>query len=249
MLGESNAVPDPPTMAEVIALRFLPLVVLALVLSGCFAPAQPQSTPTPTTIDVEELDIAAIEAELLAILPAVADGFLVDESTGVDEGETFGNDWSVQDHEAARVARAVRSFESVGWADRSLGAGFWFDIQVVLMESLAAADAAMYEIAGAVREPYTLDAPDGSVLEFAPLGEPSGRFPFGALEQERRQIWPTGERASGWATFFSAGPFIVTVYTAAVPDAESPAALEAFAAEHLPPFLEEFDQLPTRLLD
>src|SRR5690606_6182395 len=123
------------------------------------------------------------------------------------------------------------------------------DVEIVLMDSVGAADAAMFELAAAISEPYTLEVQDGtSEAEFSPLAAPSGRFPFGALEQARRQVWSTGERAAGWATYYASGPFILIVFTAAVPFGGSPAALDAFTEQHLPPLLAEFEELTERLL-
>ena len=142
--------------------------------------------------------------------------------------------------------RALRTTESPGWDDLSLGPAFWVDFEVVRMESTTVADATMNDLASAIDEPYTNDSDDGeSQIEYSPLATPSGRWPFGALEQERRQTWSNGTRATGWTVYYGSGPYIAVVTSAANPDDGSLAALESFADERIPAFVQGIQSLPT----
>lgn len=208
---------------------------LVLALSACFPTLRP-STPAP-------LDVAAIEETMLGIMPPAPEGFTSEEETGLD-GETFGSGWADVDYEASRVARAQRTFESLGWHDPSQGPGIWVELQVVRMESVAVADATMEALAGAVAQPYTLDNPDGgSQGQYAPLVPPTGRWPSGALEQDYRLTWSSGVQAAGWIAYSGSGPYIILVTALAMPDEGAPAARDAFVDIWLPILLDAVGRL------
>lgn len=237
-------------------LLVVPLVaVVALALSACVGLPFPipasGGSPTPTTevVDPPSVDQGVAEDLMRTALPVAAAGYEVYDGAGLDE-ETFASDWSVVDHDARRVARVLRELETPGWADFSRGPGYVFDVEIVLMESVDAAGAAYNEVASAVTQPYQYTSDDGSLLtEYAPVPEPSGRWPFGTVEQTRQQTWSTGERASGWIVYYLAGPFILTVRTAAVPGNDSEAALNAYADTAVPGLIGAVDGLPQRLAD
>jgi hypothetical protein len=174
-------------------------------------------------------------------------GYDVYDEAGLD-GETLGGDWTDIDHDAQRVARVVRGAESPGWDDFSLGPGFYLDVEIVLMSSADAAGLAYNDVASAASQPYSYDSDDGSLrTDYAPLAEPSGRWPFGTVEQSREQTWSSGERASGWVVYYLAGPFIAVVVASAVPGNDSAAALAAYADSVVPPLVEAVDALPAQL--
>lgn len=223
----------------------------AVLLAGCISLPVPQSTtsPDPSPTESTPLDVAAVEEALFEIMPVLGaerEDFVVLDLRGLAD-PTFGADWSLVDHDALRVARAVRSFESPGWADGNRGPGFWLDFEVVRMPSAAAADATMTDIASAARDPYTIPADDGSSETEFEARDASGYFPFGTVEQTRRQVWNTGERAVGWVAYFASGPYLAVVVSAAVPHDSDTQGLEDFAAELTPDFVERFQALPADL--
>lgn len=225
------------------------VVVLAFSLSGCaFAPpGSGPLTPSPTANAGAQVDPERAEELMRAALPAAADGDEVYETAGLD-GPSFESDWSVVDHDARRITRVLRDGQTPGWADPSLGPGYLFGVEIVLMESEDAAGAAYNEIASATAHPYSYESDDGTVRsDYAPLESPSGRWPFGTVEQRRDQTWVSGERASGWIVYYLSGPFILVVDTSAVPGNDSAAALGAYADQVVPSLIEAVDALPARL--
>jgi hypothetical protein len=228
--------------------------LLVLALTGCVGlplPVPGGRTPSPTVevVDPQTIDQPAAEHLMREALPVAPADFDVENSEGLGE-QTFASDWSVVDHDARRVARVVRTSESPGWADYSRGPGFVFDVEIVLMESTDAAGAAYNEIASAVAQPYEYTSDDGSLrTEYAPLAEPSGRWPFGTVEQTTQQTWSTGERASGWIVYYLAGPFILTVSGSAIPGNDSEGALAAHADSVVPGLVAAVDALPSQLAD
>jgi hypothetical protein len=235
-------------------LLVLPAVAaLAFALTACVGlpfPLPGGATPSPAVpaVDPQTVDVQAAEDLMREALPVAPADFDVENSEGLGE-QTFASDWSVVDHDARRVARVLRTSESPGWADYSRGPGFVFDVEIVLMESTDAAGAAYNEVASAVKEPYEYTSDDGQVKsEYAPM-EPSGRWPFGTVEQARTQTWSSGERASGWVVYYLAGPFILTVSTSAVPGNDSVAALAAYADSVVPSLVAAVDALPAKLAD
>jgi hypothetical protein len=235
-------------------LLVVPVVVaLALGLTACIPLPLPLPGPDPTpspTVDVVDpgrVDEHAAEQLMREALPVVPAGYDVYDEAGLD-GETLGGDWTDIDHDAQRVARVVRGAESPGWDDFSLGPGFYLDVEIVLMSSADAAGLAYNDVASAASQPYSYDSDDGSLrTDYAPLAEPSGRWPFGTVEQSREQIWSSGERASGWVVYYLAGPFIAVVVASAVPGNDSAAALAAYADSVVPPLVEAVDALPAQL--
>jgi hypothetical protein len=177
-------------------LLVVPVVVaLALGLTACIPLPLPLPGPDPTpspTVDVVDpgrVDEHAAEQLMREALPVVPAGYDVYDEAGLD-GETLGGDWTDIDHDAQRVARVVRGAESPGWDDFSLGPGFYLDVEIVLMSSADAAGLAYNDVASAASQPYSYDSDDGSLrTDYAPLAEPSGRWPFGTVEQSREQIW------------------------------------------------------------
>jgi hypothetical protein len=235
-------------------LLVVPVVVaLALGLTACIPLPLPLPGPDPTpspTVDVVDpgrVDEHAAEQLMREALPVVPVGYDVYDEAGLD-GETLGGDWTDIDHDAQRVARVVRGAESPGWDDFSLGPGFYLDVEIVLMSSADAAGLAYNDVASAASQPYSYDSDDGSLrTDYAPLAEPSGRWPFGTVEQSREQTWSSGERASGWVVYYLAGPFIAVVVASAVPGNDSAAALAAYADSVVPPLVEAVDALPAQL--
>jgi hypothetical protein len=235
-------------------LLVVPVVVaLALGLTACIPLPLPLPGPDPTpspTVDVVDpgrVDEHAAEQLMREALPVVPAGYDVYDEAGLD-GETLGGDWTDIDHDAQRVARVVRGAESPGWDDFSLGPGFYLDVEIVLMSSADAAGLAYNDVASAASQPYSYDSDDGSLrTDYAPLAEPSGRWPFGTVEQSREQTWSSGERASGWVVYYLAGPFIAVVVASAVPGNDSAAALAAYADSVVPPLVEAVDALPAQL--
>jgi hypothetical protein len=236
-------------------LLVIPVVAaLALALTACVGLPFPVpgagGTPSPTApaVDPQAIDLQVAEDLMREALPVAADGYESYDDDGLDV-PTFSSDWSVVDHDARRVARVLRESETPGWADFSRGPGYIFDVEIVLMESADAAGAAYNEVASAVKEPYEYTSDDGQVKsEYAPM-EPSGRWPFGTVEQARTQTWSSGERASGWVVYYLAGPFILTVSTSAVPGNDSVAALAAYADSVVPSLVAAVDALPAKLAD
>lgn len=227
----------------------LSVVVVAtatlLSLTACIgAPSESASpTPTPTPDDWTTVDVAAVEELMRAALPTAPDDHDVVNETGLDE-PTFGADWSVVDHDAQRVARVLRGAVSPGWADSRNGPGYSVVWEIVLMESDDAAGTAFNALAAAVAEPYTVDSDDGTVKdELAPVAEPSGRWPFGTVEQTADRTWSSGERASGWIVSYLSGPFIMRSSALAVPGNDSAAALASFADATAPEFTTAIDAL------
>jgi hypothetical protein len=229
------------------------VAALALALTACVGlpfPVPGGGTPSPTTsaVDPQTVDVRAAEDLMREALPVAPDEYEIHDDDGLDVA-TFSSDWSVVDHDARRVARVLRESETPGWADFSRGAGYIFDVEIVLMESEDAAGAAFNEIASAIKEPYEYTSDDGQLkTEYAPM-EPSGRWPFGTVEQTRTQTWSSGERASGWIVYYLAGPFILTVGTSAVPWNDSAAALAAYADSVVPGLVKAVDALPAKLAD
>ena len=231
------------TVRRILPAMSLPLL-LALSLGGCsLLPGAPAPTPEPSA--TLEVDLSAMERRMAQVLPQASGDFETYRTTGLDE-ITFGTGWDV--HDDVRLARVLNEFESAGWADSSLGPGFTVLFELVLMESTLAADAVMNDLAASTREPYTIEStgPDVAEYQYSPA-QPSGRWPIGTVEQERRMTWPTGERASGWIVWGASGPFVFVVSAAAVPEEASIAAMDAFADEHAAGFLERIEQLRAEL--
>ncbi len=228
------------------------VAALALALTACVGlpfPVPGGGTPSPTAsaVDPQTVDVRAAEDLMREALPVAPADFDVSNDEGLTD-ETFASDWSVVDHDARRVARVLRESETPGWADFSRGAGYIFDVEIVLMESADAAGVAYNEIASAVSEPYEYTSDDGSLRrEYSPVPEPSGRWPFGTVEQTLEQTWSSGERASGWIVYYLAGPFIAIVRTSAVPGNDSATALSAYSDSVVPTFIEAVDALPAKL--
>lgn len=225
------------------------VAVLALGLSGCALapPGSALGTASPSASADIRVEPELAEELMRDALPSAADAVEVYETAGLD-GPSFASDWSVVDHDARRVTRVLRDWQTPGWADPSLGAGYLFGVEIVLMESADAAGAAYNEIAAAIAHPYSYESDDGTVRsDYAPLETPSGRWPFGTVEQRRDQTWASGERASGWIVYYLSGPFILVVDTSAVPGNDSAAALDAYADQVVPALIESLDALPTRL--
>jgi len=217
----------------------IPVLAVSVLLSGCGAPgAAPQPTVEQTI--PEEVDVAAVEQAMLAILPGDGTGLEVSDETGLDNS-SFGSDWSDVDHDAKRVARASRGLTSPGWADAS-GPGFYAVFEVVLMESVRHADSALHDISTIAREPYSLPAEDDfPVTEYEAVRAPSrADWPTGTIERDVRLVWDDGSRASGWVAYSASGPYAALVWGSAVPDDASHAAMAAFFDEHLPAFIEDF---------
>jgi hypothetical protein len=236
-------------------LLVLPAVAaLAFALTACVGlpfPLPGGATPSPVVpaVDPQTVDVRAAEDLMREALPVAPADFDVENSGGLGE-QTFASDWSVVDHDARRVARVLRTSESPGWADYSRGPGYVFDVEIVLMESTDAAGAAYNEIASAVAQPYEYTSDDETLrTEYAPLPEPSGRWPFGTVEQATEQTWSTGERASGWIVYYLAGPFILTVRASAIPGNDSEGALAAYADSVVPGLAAAVDALPAKLAD
>jgi|GEM_PF-2921774 len=230
------------------------VAAVALALTACvglpFPTPGPDGTPTPATpvVDPQSVDERVAEELMREALPTPPADREVYDDAGLDT-ITFDSDWSVVDHDARRVARVLRETETPGWDDFSRGPGFYFDVEIVLMESEDAAGAAYNELASAAAQPYDYTTDDGGRrTEFAPA-EPSGRWPFGTAEQTQDLTWSSGERASGWVVYYLAGPFIVIARTAAVPGNDSAAALAAYSDEVVPPLVEAVDALPAKLAE
>ena len=230
------------------------VVAVALCLTACIRLPLPLPGPNPhpssstsTDVDPSAVDPAAAEDLMRSAIPAPPADFEVYEVSGLDD-ESFGSDWSVVDHDAKRVARVLLQTESPGWADYSRGPGFYFDVEIVLMESEGAAAAAYNEIAGAATRPYSYTSDDGELrTDYSPRTEPSGRWPFGTVEQYVDQTWSSGSRSSGWMTVYLAGAFIVEVSASAVPGDDSAAGLEAYADRIVPLIIGAADALPAQL--
>lgn len=226
----------------------IPVVALALSLTGCFA--LPFSTGGPdatTSPSVTPIDPAAAEEAMARALPTLPDDFVVVDQAGLD-APTFDSDWSYVDHDARRSARVLRAAESPGWADYDRGPGYWIDVEIVLMESEEAASAAHAELADAVSRPYTLESDDGSqVSDYEPLAEPSGRWPVGTPEQTIAHTWSDGSRAIGSTAYYLAGSFILVVATAVLPGNDGATALHAQLDSIVPGLLEAVDRLPAEV--
>lgn len=226
------------------ARRILPAIgfPLVLALGGCsLLPSTLTPSPAPAPSATLDVDVADMERRMAGALPDGSGDDEVRTMTGLNE-LTFGEGW--EEHEQARLVRVLEEFESPGWAGPSTGPGYTLLFELVLMESTLAADAVMLDLAGSTKEPYTIEStgPDEAQYDYAPL-EPSGRWPIGTVEQERRMTWPTGERASGWIVWGASGPFVFVVSAAAIPDEASIAALEDVADAHAPVFLQRIEQL------
>lgn len=170
------------------------VAVLALGLSGCALapPGSALGTASPSASADIRVEPELAEELMRDALPSAADAVEVYETAGLD-GPSFASDWSVVDHDARRVTRVLRDWQTPGWADPSLGAGYLFGVEIVLMESADAAGAAYNEIAAATRHPYSHESEDGAARsDYRPLETPSGRWPFGTVEQWREQTWAGG---------------------------------------------------------
>lgn len=235
--------------------RLRPLVAVvalstALGLTACIgAPSDtPTPSPTATATDYRSVDAAAAEELMRSALPVGPDDHDVYNESGLDT-TTFGSDWTDVDLDAQRVARVWRGLVSPGWSDPSFGPGYEWMAEIVLMESEDAAGVAFNAIAGATAEPYTNDSDDGTVQDsFEPLPEPSGRWPFGTVEQKVTTVWSTGQRASGWVISYLSGPFIMRASGLAVPGGDSEAALSAFTDTAGPELITAVDGLPAGLI-
>lgn len=228
--------------------RILPAIGLSLLLTlslvGCsLLPGVPAPTPEPSS--TVEVDFEAMERRMAQALPEASGDVEIYRTTGLDES-TFGTGWGV--HDEVRLVRVLNDYVSVGWADSSLGPGYMVLFELVLMESTLAADAVMNDLAASTKEPYTIEStgPDIAEYQYSPA-QPSGRWPIGTVEQERRMTWPTGERASGWIAWGASGPFAFVVSAAAVPEEVSIAAMESFVDEHAAGFLERIEELRAEL--
>jgi hypothetical protein len=234
-------------------LLVVPIVIaVTLCLTACIRlplpgpGAGPTPKPTSTSADPASVDVAVAEQLMREALPVAPEDFDVDDGEGLDE-PSFGGDWTDIDHDAQRVARVWLDSETPGWSDFSQGPGFYFDVEIVLMTSEDSAGLAFNDLAGGAANAYSYDSDDGTRrTDYAPM-DPSGRWPFGTIEQTRDQTWSSGERASGWIAYYLAGPFIVTVITAAVPGNDSRAALEAYANSVVPGLVDAVDALPAAL--
>lgn len=226
------------------ARRILPAIGLPLVLAlgGCsLLPSALTPTHLPEPSRTHEVDVVELEPRMAEVFPDAPADLEVIATSGLD-ALTFGEGW--EEHEDARLVRVVEEYLSPGWADPALGPGYTLLFELVLMDSVLAADAVMMDLAASTKEPYTFEStgPEVAQEEYAPA-EPSGRWPVGTVEQERRAVWPTGERTSGWLAWGASGPFVFVVSAAAVPDEASLAAMEDFADEHVPVFLQRIEQL------
>jgi hypothetical protein len=225
-------------------------IAVALLLTGCLPVGAPTPTPTPT--ETVSVDPEVANELMLGILPAAPPADVTESrSTGLDE-ETFGagyGDWSGVEHDALRLARVQGSYLSSGWDDPTLGPGYWFLIEVALMESTRAADAALQDIASSAKENSTVEATDvDPLVEYiVPASPPRAEFPVGTVQSELRMTWPTGERANGWIAYLSDGPFVLIVWGVAVPYEGSPEGFSAFADAELPGLVERFGALPDQL--
>lgn len=224
-----------------------PLVLLApllalSVLSGC-AGLGTGPQPVVEQTSPPDVDLAAVEKAMLAILPGAGTGLELMDETGTDNS-SFGSDWSEVDHDANRVARASRGLTSPGWADAS-GPGFSAVFEVVMMKTERAADGALHDISTIAREPYSLPAEDGfPTTEYEVVRAPSrSDWPSGSIERDIRLVWDDGARASGWIVYSTSGPYAALVWGSAVPDDASHAAMAAFFDEHLPAFISDFQGL------
>jgi hypothetical protein len=228
----------------------VPAVVAVLLgLAACTPqPGDPDATPTASaTQDLRLIDAAEAEELMRTALPVAPSDFDVYNLAGLGE-ETFGTGWSETDHDALRVARVLRGAESPGWADFSRGPGYLTVTELLLMESDDAAGLTFNALASALADAYTIEADDGSMKDdFAPFAEPSGRWPFGTLEQKIDRTWATGERASGWIIYHLAGPLILKTSGLAVPGNDSAAALASYADTTAPELTAAMDALIGRI--
>src|SRR5690606_9156515 len=136
----------------------VPMLAVSVLLSGCWAPGTSPGPLIEQTIP-QEVDVAAVEETMLAILPGVDAGLEISDETGIGN-PSFGSDWSEVDHDATRGAAVSRGLTAAGWADAS-GPGFYAVFEVVGRESVVDADGAAHEISTVAREPYALPAEAG----------------------------------------------------------------------------------------
>src|SRR5690606_6485712 len=95
--------------------------VLALGLSGCALapPGSALGTASPSASAAIRVEPELAEELMREALPSAADAVEVYETAGLD-GPSFASDWSVVDHDARRVTRVLRDWQTPGWADPSL---------------------------------------------------------------------------------------------------------------------------------
>lgn len=226
-------------------------VALLATLTGCLPfplPQRPAPSPSVETIEPDvPVDPAVVEDLMMGAMPVVGSDYDIEEQRGLGE-LTFGSDWSEIDHNAVREARAVRIITSPGWVGTTSGPAYRLLFEVIYMGSDQAAETAINDFALSVQTPSTSTADDGSsTATYEPVTTPTGRWPFGAVEQTREISWTTGESAVGWSAHFAVGPFIALVYTSATPDDASVAALNAFADEYAPGYVAAVEALPGQL--
>jgi hypothetical protein len=217
----------------------VPTLAVSVLLSGCWA-LNPGADPVVEQTISQEIDVAAIEQAMLAILPGAETGLEVSDETGT-ANPSFGSDWSEVDHDASRVARVSRGLTSAGWADAS-GPGFYAVFEVVRMESMLDADGALHDISTIASEPYSLPAEVGfPTTEYEAVRTPNhSDWPTGSIERDVRLVWDDGSRAFGWIVYSASGSYAALVWGGAVPDDASQAAMAAFFDEHLPGFISGF---------
>ncbi|WP_167050602.1 hypothetical protein [Salinibacterium sp. ZJ77] len=220
------------------------VLVCAALLTGCTSDADTAvdrtSAPTPTA---GTLPPAEIEAMLAELLPAAPDGFEVVDTLGLDT-PTVGADWTSEDYDASRIARAARSYDSPGWSGLARGPGFVYDVEIMVLSSADRASLLMTDLASSARTPFE-ETEEGVRVAYSPLAAPSGLWPFGTVEYMRDVTWQAGERASGPTAFYAAGPVVLIVSWLAVPESEDAAA--AHVAEFAPALVEAVAALPDRL--
>lgn len=224
-------------------------VALVATLTGCLPfplPQRPSPTPSETVETDAPSDLAVIEDLMMDAMPVVGAEYDIEEQRGLGE-LTFGSDWSEVDHNAAREARAVRIITSPGWTGASDGPAYRLLFEIIYMGTDRAAEAAINDFALSVQHPSTSTADDGSSSADYQPAEPTGRWPFGSVEQTRQITWTSGESAVGWSAHFAVGPFIALVYTSATPDDASVAAMDAFADEYAQGYVAAVQDLPSRL--
>lgn len=180
---------------------------------------------------------------LVELLPPAPDGFEVVDTLGLDT-PTVGADWTDEDYDASRIARAARSYDSPGWSGTAQGPGFVYDVEIMVLSSADRAALLMTELDSSARMPFE-ETEDGVRVAYSPIAVPSGLWPFGTVEYMRDVTWQAGEQASGPTAFSAAGPVVLIVSWLATPESEDAAA--AHVAAFSPELIEAVAALPDRL--
>ncbi len=219
------------------------VLAAAALLAGCTGGLAAERTPLPTPT-VEALPPEEVEALLVELLPAAPEGFATEERRGLDT-PSVGSDWTDEDYDASRIARAGRSFQSPGWSDADLGPAFVCDVEIMVLSTPDGADRLLTDLAASARTPFE-DTEEGARIAYSPLPEPTGLWPFGSVEYVRDVTWPTGEHVSGRTAFSADGPVVLMVSWLAVPESQDAAA--AHVAALAPALVDGVAMLPDRLV-